>query len=77
MSNYRTCNYPIQNMGEASRQQNICPRPRKPEFPEKTSVAMAYIPFQENNDVYPSEKALHSGTIFPVLDKPFLAGCLK
>ncbi|MBQ8028984.1 MAG: spore coat associated protein CotJA [Clostridia bacterium] len=38
---------------------------------------MAYVPFQESNDVYSCEKALVRGTIFPVLDKPFLAGCCR
>lgn len=44
-------------------------------IPKTVSVAMAYIPFQDCNDVYQCDKALCAGTIFPVLDKPFLAGC--
>ena len=47
----------------------------KGRFPEETPLAMAYVPFQECNDVYPCDKALCAGTVFPVLDKPFLAGC--
>ena len=46
-------------------------------FPKTVAVAMAYVPFQECNDVYPCEKALCVGTVFPVLDKPFLAGCCR
>lgn len=46
-------------------------------FPEDYAVAMAYIPYQQNADSYDAEKALSRGTLFPVLDKPFLgrAGC--
>ena len=42
-------------------------------------VAMAYVPWQEWHDIYPAEKALHRGTIFEELDKPFLGigGCCK
>ena len=76
MSNYRQCGYPIQNIAEPNRQ-NTCHTQQMTEFPENVSVAMAYVPFQINNDVYPCEKALCVGTIFPVLDKPFLAGCLR
>ena len=46
-------------------------------LPENPVVAMAYVPYQECNDVYSCDKALSAGTIFPVLDKPFLAGCCK
>lgn len=46
-------------------------------LPERVAVAMAYVPYQECNDVYPCEKALKMGTVFPVLDKPFLAGCCR
>lgn len=48
-----------------------------PTLPENPVVAMAYIPYQECNDVYPCDKALCVGTVFPVLDKPFLAGCCR
>ena len=48
-----------------------------PALPDQVAVAMAYVPFQECNDVYPCDKALCAGTIFPVLDKPFLAGCCR
>ena len=42
-------------------------------------VAMAYIPWQEFHNLYASEKALHHGTIFEELDKPFCGkgGCCK
>ena len=37
-------------------------------------VAMAYVPIQFLGEVYDTEKGLDRGTIFPELDKPFLAG---
>ncbi|MBQ3519594.1 MAG: spore coat associated protein CotJA [Clostridia bacterium] len=45
-------------------------------LPEDAAVTMAYVPFQLDNKVYEAETALCRGTLFPVLDKPFLrAGC--
>lgn len=46
------------------------PVPNTP-LPEELSLAMAYIPFQTYGDVFPAEKALEAGTLFPDLDKPF------
>lgn len=46
-------------------------------LPENPVIAMAYVPYQECNDVYPCDRALCQGTIFPVLDKPLLAGCCR
>lgn len=43
-------------------------------FPEDYALAMAYVPFQMSNETYDAEKALCQGTLFPVLDKPFV-GC--
>lgn len=41
-------------------------------LPQKTVEAMAYIPFQQQNSkTYSPAQALESGTIYPVLDKPF------
>lgn len=43
-------------------------------------LAMAYVPWQYFTNVYEPDKALRVGTIFPELDKPFLAegrGCRK
>lgn len=76
MGNYRTYGYQHQPMYEPQRQcPCACQDPSA--LPKVTSVAMAYVPFQECNDVYPCDKALMMGTIFPVLDKPFLAGCSR
>ena len=35
-------------------------------------LTMAYVPFQQIENVYNQEEALKSGTLFPNLDKPFL-----
>jgi len=40
----------------------------------QTPLAMAYVPMQELNSVYEPETALTTGTLFPDLDKPWLAG---
>jgi hypothetical protein len=48
--------------------------PNPTPFPQSTPVAMAYIPFQQFGNLYPPEKGLERGTIFPELDKPFLGG---
>lgn len=37
-------------------------------------VAMAYVPWQRWQQVYPVEQAFCRGTIFPDLDKPFVMG---
>ena len=42
------------------------------------ALAMAYVPMQCLKNAYSLEKALMAGTLFPELDKPFLAakgGC--
>ncbi len=46
-------------------------------FPECTPIAMAYVPFQEINELYDDCKALERGTVFPCLDKPFFGGRCK
>ncbi len=43
-------------------------------LPEKTVVAMAYVPFQTDLMTYPSEEAFCKGTLFPVLNKEFYGG---
>ena len=35
-------------------------------------LAIAYVPWQHWNETYQLDKAMHVGTIFPELDKPFL-----
>lgn len=35
------------------------------------TVAMAYVPWQDLNELNEPAQALHSGTLFPELEKPF------
>ncbi|OGO89952.1 MAG: hypothetical protein A2Y17_07525 [Clostridiales bacterium GWF2_38_85] len=47
-------------------------------MPKNIALAMAYVPFQMwSDDMYELEKALEKGTLFPELDKPFLAGRVR
>ena len=72
----RSCAYPQQTF--APRQSCSCPsQDALPPLPENPVVAMAYVPFQTDIAVYDAAKALQRGTAFPVLDKPFLAGCMQ
>lgn len=48
-----------------------------PALPPDASVTMAYIPFQLNTEVYDDMRALQEGTLFPVLNKPFLGAYAK
>lgn len=41
---------------------------------DKMVLAMAYVLSQPFDEVYETEAGYRSGTIFPALDKPFLAG---
>jgi hypothetical protein len=43
------------------------------------AIAMAYVPWQFMHETYDPDKALHCGTIFPELNKPFhgKGGCPK
>lgn len=41
-------------------------------FPKDTVDAMAYVPFQQDSNIYSAQQGFVSGTMFPVLDKPFL-----
>ncbi len=45
-----------------------------PFLPVDPVVAMAYVPWQELNEVYDPDVALKNGTLFPELNKPFMAG---
>ncbi len=39
-------------------------------------IAMAYVPWQKLEQVFEPAAALHAGTLFPDLEKPF-TGCRK
>ena len=41
-------------------------------LPEDPALAMAYVPVQLDTATYTPADALDAGTLFPVLDKPFL-----
>lgn len=43
-------------------------------LPEDTVPAMAYVPYQQPGKQYSTEQAIEKGTLFPVLNKPFLCG---
>ncbi|HAN21289.1 MAG TPA: spore coat associated protein CotJA [Clostridiales bacterium] len=43
-------------------------------FPQRISLAMAYVPYQPFNNLYDPETSLKRGTIFKALDMPFMGG---
>ena len=47
--------------------------PECPSMEREYALAMAYVPWQCFDAVYEPDKALEVGTVFPELDKPFLA----
>ena len=47
------------------------PQPGLPALPSDVTVTMAYVPMQTDTTTYDAEKALQTGTLFPVLNKPF------
>ncbi len=50
---------------------------RRTALPEDATVTMAYVPLQLELVTYDEDKALCSGTLFPVLNKPFLGGARR
>lgn len=55
------------------RETDICSIPQ-----DKCSLAMAYVPIQNWEEMYSEEKALEVGTVFPSLNFPFLGkGIIK
>ena len=41
-------------------------------FPQNISLAMAYVPYQNWQNIYDVDNAFMAGTLFADLDKPFL-----
>ena len=41
-------------------------------LPDDPVAAMAYVPMQTDTTMYDEAKALAEGTLFPVLNKPFV-----
>lgn len=46
-------------------------------LPEDATVTMAYVPLQLDVITYDEEKGLNNGTLFPVLNKPFMGRMVK
>ncbi len=46
-------------------------------FPQRTPLAMAYVPFQQWGEVYSEDEAFQNGTLFPELNLPFEGGGFK
>lgn len=43
-------------------------------LPDVVVPAMAYVPYQQPGKQYSTDQAIENGTLFPVLNKPFLCG---
>ncbi len=50
---------------------------RRPALPEDATVTMAYVPLQLELVTYDENNTLNNGTLFPVLNKPFLGRMVK
>ena len=48
-----------------------CNKPKSCECLDDMALAMAYVPWQSFHETFKLDKALHAGTIFPELFKPF------
>jgi len=46
-------------------------------LPDDATVTMAYVPFQLDTEIYDDMKALEEGTLFPILNKPFLGSGMR
>lgn len=46
-------------------------------LPDNASLAMAYVPFQQWNNVFSMDEALNKGTLFPDLEFPFERGGVR
>lgn len=48
---------------------------RQMTYADQFPIAMAYVPWQQNASMYENlDEAFRTGTIFPVLNKPFTGG---
>jgi len=43
-------------------------------FPEQTPIGMAYVPYQQWDEIYEASEGFCKGTMFPMLDYPFKGG---
>jgi|GEM_PF-166631 len=60
---------------EMCKRQEVSFRRSEQPFSDDYSVAMAYVPMQTDTTVYDELQALCEGTLFVVLNKPFMRGC--
>ena len=70
----------MRNCNAQNRMNPVCPNESNRDMSPEFVVAMAYVPWQQFETTYELDKALETGTIFPELDKPFLAvgrGCRR
>lgn len=73
-------NADMKNMHERSDMMSMHKIPKKhsetvmSRFPEKTPIAMAYVPVQQWGETYKIEDGFCRGTVFPELDLPFEPG---
>ncbi len=61
-----------QSMDHALQEDDILDCKPTSVFPPVTPPGMAYVPYQQWGDVYSSEKGFKAGTMFPVLNYPFM-----
>lgn len=74
MYSTNSCPYPRQGVTVQETCGDIVCKTRAP-FPCNPVLAMAYVPFQQMEEIYTCEKALSVGTVFPCLDLPFTGCC--
>lgn len=63
--------YDMPEMYDGMMPDDYAKEPDESLFPPKVSLAMAYVPYQNYENVYDDEKALEKGTLFASLDLPF------
>lgn len=77
----RGCGQATPSPAFSSPQEEVCPvcRDTRTTYDELSGMplAMAYVPWQEWQNIYDAEKGFCRGTIFEELDKPFcgIGGC--
>lgn len=55
------------------RTDDVSTNPLSP-FPEQTPIGMAYVPYQQWDEIYEANEGFCRGTMFPMLDYPFKGG---
>lgn len=77
--NYSSGNYSSDSHYSESTHYKHCEKKSDCDELHGMTLAMAYIPWQEWQNLYDADQGLHKGTIFSELDKPFLGtgGCCR